>query len=457
VTRVCVIGLDCLTPQLVFSRWRNELPCLSHLASSALAGPIESTVPAISIPAWTSLVTGVDPGTLGTYGFHDRADYGYLHMKLNSSQDYEVPTLWTVLSRAGLGSRVAFVPQTFPPKPFAGFLIAGIPAPAALLPHTHPPELASELAHRWGELGLDVKDFRQQDRMHLWRQVTALTERNFALARAWLAESDWRFFMMVEIGADRIQHGYWQYLDQQHPRYSADAQQGRVVCDYYCLLDREVGRLLEVLREDDIVIIVSDHGAQSCRGGLALNDVLVELGYLRLRGAPREITALRTEDVDWRRSRAWASGGHVGRIYVNVHGREPEGIVTEKDVPALLDELGAALIKTRGPRGELLATTVYRPSRIYRNVRGIAPDLLVYLDDLAWRAIGSVGHSSIYEDGSTVGLDGASHSRLGTLILRDGRGARAAPAGLSLYDIAPTVLDRLNVPIPPYMIGRVLY
>jgi predicted AlkP superfamily phosphohydrolase/phosphomutase len=454
MTRACLIGLDCLSPHLVFSKLQGELPNLTRLAAAGVAGPIASTIPAISIPAWTVLATGVDPGTLGVYGFHDRLDHGYLTSRLSSSQHYDVPPLWTVLGRSGLSSRVAYVPQTFPAKPFQGVLIAGIPTPASLQPHTYPPELAAELRGRWGSLDLDVAEFRRQDREQLWRKIFALTERHFALARSWIKEPDWDFFMMVELGADRIQHGYWQYFDPRHPRYVQHPDFSGVIAEYYRLLDREVGKLIADLRPDDVVIIVSDHGAQCCLGGIAINDFLMQHGYLRLKRKPRGVEPLRVEDVDWPKTRAWAAGGHVGRVYLNISGREPLGVVALHQAPALLAALTEDLGALLGPAGECMKTKVYQPVRIYRRVRGVAPDLIVYFDDLTYRAVGSVGHASLFVSEEEIDFDGASHSREGIFILGDGRGARRPPLELSLLDVAPTICDRLNVPIPPYMLGN---
>ena len=135
-----------------------------------------------------------------------------------------------------------------------------------------------------------------------------------------------------------------------------------------------------------------------------------------------------------------------------MEGREPEGIVAAKSTADLASELTEALKNLRGPSGEILNTHVYQPQQIYREVRGISPDLIVHFDDLAYRAIGSIGHPTLYLAGNDQGRDHANHAQHGVVILRDGRG----PHDASLYDIAPTLLDRLGLPIPVMMRGRSL-
>jgi SAM-dependent methyltransferase len=106
--------------------------------------------------------------------------------------------------------------------------------------------------------------------------------------------------------------------------------------------------------------------------------------------------------------------------------------------------------------GRTLDTRVLTASEAYGQARGVPPDLTIYFDDLRLRAIGSVGHPSIYVPANDTGPDDANHARHGVLILRDGRGCRPAPDDACLMDVAPTVVDRLGLAIPEEMSGRPL-
>ncbi|MEE8409962.1 MAG: alkaline phosphatase family protein [Myxococcota bacterium] len=456
--RVCVIGLDCLTPQLVFDTFAGSLPNLEALASAGMAGPLESCIPPITVPAWTTMVTSADPGMLGCYGFRDRADHSYDRRRLASSMTYNGVPIWTLLSRAGLRCRVLGVPQTYPPKPVKGSMVTGMLTPDTDtdVEFTYPAAMAGDVKALCGGYRFDVDEFRTGDKDRVLRDIHAVTAQHFRLARAWVAEKDWDLFMMVELGPDRVHHAFWRYAAADHPAHQPGHRFAPAIRDYYVELDREVGTLIALLDEDDVVMVVSDHGAQTLHGCIAVNQWLVERGDLVLTTGVGQPVPFSPDLVDWSKTRAWADGGYVGRIYFNVEGREPGGIVAESRVDALARELRSGLLVITRPDGTAMQTRVHRPREIYREQNGVPPDLTILFDDLAFRAIGSVGHPSIHVPRNDTGPDDANHARHGVLILRDERGKRALPMRASLYDIAPTILGRLGVAIPDRMIGEEL-
>jgi predicted AlkP superfamily phosphohydrolase/phosphomutase len=438
--RVCIIGLDCLAPELVFGELAPRLPNLHELAARGVSGLLESTLPPITVPAWSAMVTGLDPGSLGCYGFHDRADHSYEARRLASSLSIKADTLWSIASRHRLVSRLIGVPQTYPPRPLKGFLVSD--APAGGEPATYPPELWEEVERLSGGYVADLPEHRREERGALPGLVHEMTARRFRLARAWAKEPDWQLLMLVEMGPDRLQHAFW--------------GEAPVIGDYYAALDREVGELVALLSPEDVVFVVSDHGAQANQGGLALNQWLLEHGYLTLTRPIEKPTAFSEVAVDWGRTRAWADGGYVGRIYFNIAGREPRGCVLADEVPELAAELAAELGAERGPAGEPWRIEVHRPAELYREVRGVAPDLTVVIDHFAYRALASLGHPGLFVHENDRGPDKANHARHGVLIMRDGRAKERLSRPASIYDIAPTVLARLGLAVPPAMQGAIL-
>jgi len=113
--RVAVIGLDCAEPRLVFDRWRDELPSFSRLMDAGTWGPLRSVDPPITVPAWSCMMTGRDPGELGIYGFRNRSAYDYHSLTVADSSAVKIDRVWDHLSRAGKHVITVGVPQTSPP------------------------------------------------------------------------------------------------------------------------------------------------------------------------------------------------------------------------------------------------------------------------------------------------------------------------------------------------------
>ena len=122
--KVFVIGLDCAAPELVFDRWRDDLPNLTYLAENGPYGEMQSCIPAITVPAWTVMMSGKDPGQLGIYGFRNRSDHTYDGRFIATGNYVREKRVWDHLSEAGKQSVVIGVPQTYPVKPLNGKLIS---------------------------------------------------------------------------------------------------------------------------------------------------------------------------------------------------------------------------------------------------------------------------------------------------------------------------------------------
>jgi predicted AlkP superfamily phosphohydrolase/phosphomutase len=160
--------------------------------------------------------------------------------------------------------------------------------------------------------------------------------------------------------------------------------------------------------------------------------------------------------VDWSRTKAWGDGGYYARIFLNVAGREPQGTIAPADYENVRDELIAGLGAIPGENGREIGTKVFRPERLYRKVRGVAPDLMVYFGDLSWRSVGTIGGGKIHTFENDTGPDGANHAQYGIFVLRDKVNTHAGIRvdGLEITDVAPTILNLFGLPIPDDMEGR---
>ncbi len=460
--KVFVIGLDCATPQFVFDSWRDDLPSLKSLMDGGIYGNLKSTVPPITVPAWTSMMCSRDPGQLGIYGFRNRKDHSYDGLYFANASVVKEQLLWHRLSQADLRSVVIGVPQTYPPKPLNGLLVASFLTPDKSCNYTYPTPLKHELDRICDGYIIDVEDFRTDDKQRLLNQIYDMTDKRFKAVRHYLKQAEWDFFMFVEMGIDRIHHAFWRYGDPDHRLYEPGNPYESAIKDYYIYLDKEVGRLLELLDEETLILVVSDHGAKTMQGGIAINEWLQQQGYLKLKQEPSEQTRLTADMIDWRHTKAWGEGGYYSRIFMNVKDREPEGIIEPADYKETRRELVAALEGICDEEGNNIGTRAFLPEDIYHECRNVPPDLVVYLGNLDWRSIGSVGVGSIHVYENDTGPDDANHAQEGIFIMAKAADVQSGVSrgekkeGLSLYDIAPTVLKAFDLPIPEKMIGKVI-
>ncbi|HEU4389747.1 MAG TPA: alkaline phosphatase family protein, partial [Blastocatellia bacterium] len=450
--RVMIIGLDCATPQLVFDRWLDDLPNIKQLVQDGIWGKLRSTDPPITVPAWMSMMTSKNPGTLGFYGLRNRVDYSYEKMATANSTFVKEPTVWDILSKVGKRVILIGVPQTYPPKPVNGEMVTCFLTPSTEKQFTYPANFRDEVQRVTEGYILDAVGFRadEEEKDRVLQTIYDMTEKRFRLARHMLeTRRDWDFFMMVEMGPDRIHHMFWKYTDPEHPKYAAGNKYENCIYEYYRFVDARIGEVLERLDSDTSVLIVSDHGARGMIGGICFNEWLINEGYLVLKNRPSSASPVEKCEVDWSRTRAWGSGGYYARLMINVKGREPMGVVApgdeyEKTRSGLIEKLEAL----RDHNGVAMNTKAVRPEEVYREVRGVAPDLFVYFGDLSWRSVGSVWPEkpeSVYTFENDTGPDDANHDWHGIFVMRDRHGLGSTNReGLNLKDVAPTVLSLLG-------------
>lgn len=454
--KVAVIGLDCVPPELVFDRWRDQLPCLRRLQEEGWWGRLKSVVPPITIPAWSCMMSSRDPGELGIYGFRNRKDYSYDGLVFANSTAVKEDRVWDILSRAGKQVIVLAVPGTYPPRPLNGAMVGCFLTPGPDSDYTYPPALKAELTARFGPYRLDVENFRSEDKQRILDDIYRMTEQHFAMARHLVTSRPWDFFMMVEMGTDRIHHAFWKYFDPAHRKYERGNPFENAVFDYYRFVDAQVAELLPLLGEDTTVFVVSDHGAQKMEGGVCINEWLQQEGYFTLAEPVSGLTPLAKAKIDWSKTRAWGEGGYYSRIFLNVRGREPQGVIPPAEVESTRDQLKRKLEAMPDEKGRPMGTVVYKPEEVYRAVRGVPPDLVVYFGNLRWRSVGSLGLGTVHTFENDTGPDDANHSEYGIFILREpGRQGRRLD-NLSLFDVAPTILTRFGLTPAAGMQGKVI-
>lgn len=456
--RVMIIGWDCAAPRHVLDEWREHLPNISRLMQSGVHGPLRSTDPPITVPAWTAMMSSRNPGVLGFYGFRNRRTGTYDGKWIATAGAIKVPRAWEIASAAGKRVCVLNVPQTFPIRPVNGVCVSCFLTPSTDSSFVYPPELQDEVQRVSGGYMVDIDNFRTNDKQWLLDEIYRMTDKQHEVARHFLAQEPWDFFMQVAMGPDRLGHGFWKYCDRDHPKYEAGNCFESAMLDYYRHIDGQLGELMALAGDDVTIMVVSDHGGKAMRGSLNLNQWLMDEGYLVLKKPLSGVTRFDEELVDWSKTKAWGWGGYYGRIFMNVAGREPQGLIPQADYERERDELVSRLQAIPDDQGRPMATKALRPQELYPCGDLVdAPDLFVYFDDLHWRAGQDIGHPSIWSFDTEIGPDDSVHDTYGMFLMGPAPGREGKRLdNLNILDVGPTALELMGVPIPPQMEGKAI-
>jgi predicted AlkP superfamily phosphohydrolase/phosphomutase len=456
-SKVMIIGLDCAEPSLVLERWRDELPTLSGLLERGAYGRLTSVIPPITVPAWSCMMSSRTPGDLGVYGFRNRSDHTYDGLFIANGTAIKEPRLWDLVGRRGKKSIVLGVPGTYPPRPLNGHMVTCFLTPSTRYQYTYPQTLRREVEDVVGEYLFDCTDFRTEDKDDLLRQVYVMTDRRFKLADHLLSTKPWDFFAMVEMGTDRMHHGFWKDMDPEHRKHVPGGRYESAILDYHKHVDGLLANLLRHADDDTAVLVVSDHGAKRMDGGIRINEWLRGEGLLATLREPTERCSLTDVGIDWSKTTAWGDGGYYARIFLNVKGREPQGTIEPEDYERVRDELAARLAAIPDDTGAPIPTLVYKPEEVYDQVNGVAPDLIVHFGDLLWRSVGTIGgDEGLYTFDNDTGPDDANHAQDGLLIMAGPDITPGPREGMQLLDVAPTVLSLLGMDVPQTMRGQSL-
>ncbi len=454
--RLVVIGLDCATPKTLFEDFLDDCPNIKKMVEYGVYGKLRTCNPPITIPAWMVMSTSKKAGTLGLYGFRHRKENSYNDYWIATSYKIKEPKIWEIIGEKGLKSCILGLPPTYPVQPLNGYLVSGFITPDITSEYTYPPEFKEEIKEHVGKYILDA-NFRVDDKTILLKEIYEMTRVQFKTVKYLIQNKDWDYFKFVIIGLDRFHHAFWKYYDKNHIKYEPGNKFEGEMKKYYQYLDQEIGEILDLIDENTIAMIVSDHGAKAMKGLVCVNMALEELGLLKFKSKPKPRTRLADADIDWDNTYAWGWGGYYARIFLNVKGREPHGIIKKKDYEKMRENVIKKLKSIKDDNGKPMNTIVYKPEELFEVLNGDPPDLMVYFDDLNWRSAGTVGYDSIYLDENDTGPDDAVHDWFGVFIIHDPINKWGKNLGVkSILDIAPTSLKILGIEVPKDMEGNII-
>lgn len=455
--RLLVIGLDSVPANLLFEELKDELPNIKKMVNDGIYSVLESCHPPITIPAWMVMMTSKSPGKLGIYGFRHRKGFSYKQGWIANSQSIKERKVWDYLAEQGKRVCLVGVPPAYPPMQVNGKMVSCFITPSDQNEYTYPLDFKQEIENLVGKYVFDVV-FRTEDRDSILAQLYDMTEKRFKLVKHLMSQERWDYLMFVEIGVDRLHHAFWKFHDKSHPKYLPGNKYENVIRDYYKFIDKKIGELLSFVDDDTYVLVVSDHGTAGMKGAFCVNEWLIREGYLVLKNYQEKVTDLDKCEVDWGRTKAWGWGGYYARIFLNVEGREQSGVIPPEEYDNVREELRMKLMQIRGPNGEAFDTKVYTPEELYGQCDGDKPDLMVYFDNLYWRSAGTIGHNALYLSENDTGPDDSVHWYDGIFILYNKRknDHGTSLGGMSIYDVAPTILDLMGIRVPLDMQGRVI-
>ena len=499
MTGIITIGLDCATWDLI-KPWANaqELPNFMRLIEEGTTASLKSTYPPVTPVAWPSIFTGKNPGMHGIFGFTDsdplslkipRISYNYMKCK----------PIWDILSENGKKVCLVNIPFAFPPSKVNGIMTSGMRTPSINSEFTYPEELKKELLEKFDfipDYGADV----YKDKETFCIAHDKGLEENLKMSLYLLRKKSWNFYMFIPAEIDHVQHFFWDDMDESHPLHNDKTSEkySNKILEYYKKFDEYLGKIIDYMDDDTILIVVSDHGSGPLHKEIALNEWLRKEGYLKLKesdginyqrlikkifskigldtekikslfhrlGLSRYIISSplflremipskepKMWDIDWEKTKAYAHQS-FGQIYINKNVLKDSSSTMEYE--NLRTDIIKRLYELKDPdTGSNVVKKVYKKEDLYSGPNlSIAPDLYVVPITETYEFV-----KMFSKDGSIFSpprLPG-HHNENGILIfygkgIKEGKEIR----NITMYDIAPIMLHILNLSIPYDMDGNVL-
>lgn len=465
--RAVIIGLDGADWSILRRLFADgAMPTLEAFVKAGVSAPLESVLPANSLPAWASLMTGVNPAKHGVFSFVRPSGTPFQTLVTNSTC-IRFPTICETLTSAGLRSGIVDMPPFYPPFEINGVMLGGM---GALGPLTlsHPHEVAATVKEKSGGYADDVAWMRYQGRgPELVDRLVALTENRLRVAEVLLDEQPFDLFCVVFVAPDRLQHSFCRGLVEGGPGYT-------IARRLYVALDEVLARLLDRIdgtRTD--VLIVSDHGFRPISKLVSVNQLLTDAGLMRSKWIERmagralhlglrlpdplqKRTFKFLEQARWGSQRGLLSGSAAysdiaDTVNVNLAGRESTGCVSESEYEETRDAVAAALTAFRDPAtgAAPVRRVVKREDYFHGEFAAEAPDLVLEFED-EYAYSGVVGRT-LWE---WPWLQGA-HSQHGIIACLGPHFRRGVEAStVSIVDVAPIVLSLLDVAPPAGVDGH---
>ncbi|MGC1120993.1 MAG: alkaline phosphatase family protein [Candidatus Methanofastidiosia archaeon] len=478
---VIVLGIDGADFEVIqYLVSRGDLKHFQKLMSDGVFGPLKSTIPPFTAPAWTSFFTGVHPEKHGIHDFVSRNPDTY-DLALVSSRDRRVAPLWSIISERNKRVAVVNIPMTYPPEALNGIMISGFPFSSQRdRDITFPLTLLRELEGEYGSYELreaNIIGIEYEEKKTKWNISTYVEamKKVFDISLHLMYKEPFDCFITEIQELDPVQHEFWCFWDDIVDFHVHKENLGRAVPRIYAEIDLLLGKMMDSMNEKCTLFVISDHGFGRVGLKTPLNNWLLQNGFLRSRQsnylskispilgrkafailmkkvglgklaryAPESLLYLFSKwlsmrersidsaDIEWSQTKAY-SLGYPQYIYINLKGREPQGIVDENHYSTVVGEIQEGLRK------------INTIDKIYTAPpHSSLPDICFTMKEV-----------SVFSTASDIPLH-PDHRQEGIFMAYGDNVKEGWKVNASMVDIAPTILHILEVPIPTYMDGRVL-
>ena len=503
MTKKCiVIGLDGATFDIINPMIKEgELSTFKKIMKNGCYGTLKSTPVPVSASAWSSFITGLNPGGHRIFGFFKPVENGY-RVTVTNSTDRKGIEIWDALKKSGKTCGAVNIPLTYPAKNINDFMISGFPSPKIDEKSVKPKALLETLQKNLRDLSTQPQIFwskgNEEEYIEDCYRRWDVEEKMYHL----LKREKCDVFIFVFKITDDISHGLWKCIDSSHPFHDAKAGELKdKVLDIYRRADKVLSDVIGRMDSDTILIVMSDHGFGPVHSTVYLNNWLMKMGYIKLKNdfvtrlklflhksgfnaanlfimarklgaenriikkafSPRKRTRkisgkllLSFNDVDWSKTKAYCRGGY-GEIYVNMKGREPSGIVEEGEYEELVKELISKLRDLRDPRNnnQMFGEPVAGRDLFRGEYKNEGPDI-VFSDQLEYITLmfpefasnKLVTESLLYRSGE--------HRPYGIFMAYGSDIAHGEIKNANIIDLTPTILYYTGSKIPEEMHGRIL-
>lgn len=486
--RVFLLGLDGGSWNVFDHLFAHGImPNFQRLCSEGVRATLESTVPPITPVAWTSLMTGVNPGKHGIFAFAKKLENSSYLAKPVNRMDTQAPTIFDYY-RDERGFICLNLPMSYPATPIAGKMVTGMMTPQKNMKNfEHPEGFLAGLARRGIDYTIDPQG-RDDDKAEgpaanpfagdFTQKMSAITDNRMRAVQLLMDEEPWEVFICVIVGTDRLQHVYWDDIlppDGAPPR--------RDLAEYYRQVDGHIGDILGKLTPEDALLVVSDHGFVKSHGLFQANEWLFRNGWIKRREVrrsplylvklllnkfgitrdklsrvlPSEQTRkfqMAASHIDWAGSEAVLSAPFAIRI--NLAGRETHGRVAPQDYDSLVDEIIAGLLAIKDDEGRLLIPEARRSADIFWGDHADkAGDIMFrFRDDLHYSAYTQTIGSEVF----SPDLERNGDHRMDGIFAAWGGGINniSEEPRFSIWDVLPTLMHLHGKAVPEICDGRVI-